>query len=73
MYPLEKKVGSEKCGKSRCNVCLSIQVTHTFTSSTTDKSLKINHELNCNDNCLIYLLTSKSCSKKYVGETTEEF
>ena len=33
LYPLEKKVGSEKCGKPRCKVCLNIQETDTFTSS----------------------------------------
>ena len=25
LYPLERKVGSEKYGKSRCEVCLNIQ------------------------------------------------
>ena len=33
LYPLEKKVGSEKCGKSRSKVCLNIQEIDTFTSS----------------------------------------
>ena len=73
LYPLERKVGSEKCGKSRCEVCLNIQETDTFTSTTTGKSFKINHKLNCDDNCLIYLLTCKCCGKQYVGETTDEF
>ena len=63
LYPLERKVGSEKCGKSRCEVCLSIQETDTFTSTTKDESFKINHKLNRNDNCLIYLLTCRSCGK----------
>ena len=35
LYPLERKVGSEKCGKSRCEVCLNIEETDTFTSTTT--------------------------------------
>ena len=52
-----RKVGSEKCGKSRCEACLNIQETDTFTSTTTGKIFKINHKLNCDDNCLIYLLT----------------
>ena len=73
LYPLERKVGSEKCGKRRCEVCLNIQETDTFTSTTTGKSFKINHKLNCDDNCLIYLLTCKCCGKQYVGETTDEF
>ena len=71
LYPLESKVGSEKCGKSRCEVCLNIQETDTFTRTTTGESFKINHKLNCDDNCLIYLLTCKCCGQQYVGETTD--
>ena len=66
LYPLERKVGSEKCGRSRCEVCLNTQETDTFTSSTTGESFKINHKFNCDDNCLIYLLTCKCCDKQYV-------
>ena len=73
LYPLERKAGSEKCGKSRCEVCLNIQEADTFRSTTTDESFKINHNLNCDDNCVIYLLTCKCCGKQYVGETTNEF
>ena len=64
LYPFQRKVGSEKCGKSRCEVCLNIQEADTFTSTTTGESFKINHKLNCNDNCLIYLLTCKCCGKQ---------
>ena len=52
LYPLERKVSSEKCGKPRCEVCLNIHETDTFTSTTTGESFKKNHELNCGDNCL---------------------
>ena len=72
-YPLERKVGSEKCGKSRCEVYVNIQETDRFTSTTTGESVKINNKVNCDDNCLIYLLTRKCCGKQYVGETTDEF
>ena len=54
-------------------ICLNIQETDTFTSTTTGESFKINHKLNCDNNCLIYLLTCKCCGKQYVGETTDEF
>ena len=37
LYLLERKVGSEKCGKSRCKVCLNIEETDTFTSTITAK------------------------------------
>ena len=73
LYPLERKVGSEKCGKSRCEICLNIQETDTFTSTTTVKSFNTNHKLNCHDNCLIHLLTYKCRRKQYVGGTTDEF
>ena len=73
LYPLERKVGSEKSGKSRCDVCLSIEETDTFTSTTTGEIFKINHKLNCYDNCLIYLLTCKFYGNRYIGETTNDF
>ena len=73
LYPLERKVGSEKCGKSRCEVCLNIEETDTFTNTTTGESFKINLKLNCDDNCLIYLRTCKCCGKQCVGETIDEF
>ena len=37
------------------------------------KSFKTNHKLNCDDNCLIYLLTWKCCGKQHVAESTDEF
>ena len=46
--------------------------TTTFTSNVTDETYKIIHRLNCDSNCLIYLLLYK-CYGKLVGETTESF
>ena len=43
LYPLEREAGSEKCGQSRCEVCLNIEKTDTFTSTKTGESFKINH------------------------------
>ena len=65
LYPLERKVGYEKCGKSRCEVYLNIEETDTFTSTTTGESFKINHKLNCHDDSLIFLLTRKCRGKQY--------
>ena len=73
LYPLDRIVGSKKCGKSRCEVCVNITETDTFFSTTTGETFKINQNLNCDDNCLIYLLTCKCCGKQYVGETTDGF
>ena len=58
---------------SRRQVCKSINITDEFTSFTTKKTYKIKHSFDCNDKCLIYLLSCKSCGKQYVGNTTDHF
>ena len=73
LYPVERKVGCQGCGSSRCQVCKSISITEEFTSFTTKKTYKINHSFDCNDKCLIYLLSCKSCGKQDVGNTTDHF
>ena len=73
LYPLEKKVASEKCGKSGGKVSLNTEKIDTFISTTSNESFKLNHKLDCDYNCLIYLLTCKCCGRHYVGETTDEF
>ena len=32
-----------------------------------------NHKINCNEKCLIYLLTCQTCLKQYVGKTCDSF
>ena len=49
IYPLERKVGSEKCIIKRCLVCLNVSETDVFQSFQTKEQYKINHQLNCND------------------------
>ena len=73
VYPLERKVGFAKCDGKRCLVCLNINETDTFESFQTKQKYKINHHLNCNDKCLIYLLSCKVCGLQYVGSTTDKF
>ena len=73
LYPIDRIVGSEGCGKKRCEVRVNVCETDTFTSTVTGETFKINHRLNCDDKCLIYLFTCEYCGKPYVGETTGEF
>ena len=67
LYHLERRVGSFKCGGRRSQVCLNVTETKTFTSTSTNQTYKINHEFNCNESSLIYLLTCKICRKQYDG------
>ena len=73
LYPLQRKVGSSKCGKRRCEVCNNITDTFIFSSTVTGDTFKINHSLNCDCKCLIYLVTCKQCNKQYTGETADLF
>ena len=73
LYPLERFAGSRQCKKRRCEVCTNVTETDTFSSTVTGETFHINHELNGDDRCLIYLLKCKVCKKQYVGETTDAF
>ena len=57
LYPLERTVGSCKCYGKRCEVCENVTETSTFTSTATQNTYKINHQFNCSEKCLVYLLT----------------
>ena len=69
LYPLQRKMGSLKCGKRRCEVCNNGTETSIFSSIVTEDTFEINHSLNCGHKCLIYLVTYKQCNKQYTGET----
>ena len=73
LYLLQRKVRSSKCCKRRCEVYNNVADTSTFSSTVTGDTFKINHSLNCDDKCLIYLMTCKQCNKQYTGETTDLF
>ena len=73
LYPLKRTVGSVQCKGKWCQTYHNVKETETFTNTTTVKTFKINHKLNCNDKCLVYLLTCNVCLKQYVGQTVKEF
>ena len=60
LYPIERNIGSYRCGNLKCQVCTSIQVTDTFSSFVTKSTYKINHSCNCNSKYLIYFLSCKT-------------
>ena len=66
-------MGLFKCNKTRCEVCVNVIETDIFTSTATGESFKINHKFNCDDKCLIYLLTCNQCRKQYVEQMVDSF
>ena len=73
LYPLERTVGSCKYNGKRCIVCDNVTKTSTLTSTGTQNTSKINHQFNCSEKCLVYLLTCNKCFKQYGGQTVDEF
>ena len=73
LYPLERRMGSCKCRCNRCQVCRSITETDMFICNNDQRSYKINHSFDCNEKCLIHLLTCNCCQKQYVGQTVDIF
>ena len=73
LYPLERIVGSIQCKEKRCQTCHNVKDLETFTIRTTGETFKTNPKLNCNDKCLVYLLTYSASLRQYIGQTVEEF
>ena len=55
------------------HVATSKDVGATFKSSVDKKQYIINHNLNCDDKYIVYLLTCEVCGLQYVGQTTNKF
>ena len=66
LYPPERTVGSYKCGGKRCDVCINVNETSTFTSTLTGETNIINHRFDCNERCLVDLLTCNKYKMQYV-------
>ena len=64
LHQLKKTVGSYKCSKKRCEMCDVISEIDAFWSIVTGENFNINHKFNCNDKCLVYLVTCTVCIKQ---------
>ena len=73
LYTLKWTVGSCNYNNKCCEVCENVTETSTFTSSVTESIYIINHQLNCSEKRLVYLLSCNKCLKLYLGQTVDEF
>ena len=73
VYPLERRVGSSKCGSKKFRVFLNISELDLLESFQTKRHYKVNHYISCNDKYLICLLSCKICGLHYVGSNTDRF
>ena len=47
--------------------------TDTFTCSNDQTTYKINHKVDCNEKCLVYLTACNKCLKQYTGQIVDIF
>ena len=57
------------CGSKRCEVCINVNETSTFTSTVTEETFIITHKFDCNARCLVYLLTCHKCKIHLKGNS----
>ena len=70
LYLTKRTLRSFKCGGKRCEVCINDNETSTFNSTITEENYIIKHRFDCNERCLVYLLTCNKCKMQCVGQTT---
>ena len=73
LYPLERWVESFKCNSKSFQVRINVTKSNTFSSSVDKKEYVSNHSFNCNDRCIMHLLTCNKCKMQYIGKTTGDF
>ena len=66
--------GSQKCGKSKCEVCKNVVSTKKFSSKTTGEKFTIQKgPITCDTKNVIYLVTCKVCGIQNVGSTKDKY
>ena len=73
LCPTERTIGSYRWGGKRCEVCINVKETSTFTSSVTGETYITNHRFDCNERYFVYLLTCDKSKMQYVGQTVDHF
>lgn len=65
--------GCHPCNKPRCKVCAHMTTTRSVTSSASKYCLKINSDLCCDSENVIYMLECSLCNLQYIGQTALSF
>ena len=61
LYPTERIVESYKCGGKPCEIYINVNETLNFNSTVTGETYIMNHRFDCDEKCLVYVLTSNNC------------
>ena len=53
--------------------CFNVTEINNYSGSIDKREFVISHSFNCNDKCIIYLLTCNKCKLQYEGKTVDDF
>ena len=73
LHLLKRKTEFWECGNFSYQTYESIKIIDEFTRFTTKKNYETNYNSDCNEKNLMYLLSSKTRGKQYLGNTTKDF
>ena len=59
--------GTNKCNKSRCELCDILIESKSFKFNNSPKPFKIKRNLNCDSTNVIYVIKCSNCSDEYIG------
>jgi hypothetical protein len=71
-----KKAGMKRCNQPKCQVCPYVEETKTVKSNSSNFTINIKSEVNCNsENVIYYIYCDKDRCKsvQYIGETGRRF
>ena len=63
----EEEKENFSCGHSNCEICKILEPWKEFKSTVTGEVFKMNFHFDCNNICVVYLLTCRICKKQYTG------
>ena len=73
IYPIERTVGAYKYGGKGCEVCINVHKTSIFTSTVIEETRITNHKFDCNEKCLVYILTCNKWKIQHIGKAIDQF
>ena len=69
----DAKRGNFPCGRGICEICNILIPGREFKSMVTGVIYKMNFHFDCNNLCVVYLITCKMCKKRHTGSTVTKF
>ena len=73
IFPVQAKISKVRPVFPVFPILMTMLNFNIFQSFVTKESYKINHKLDCDSKCFIYLFSCKTCGLQHVGSTVERF